>query len=139
MQPLSDLSAPLALRYLERIARTAPALTPQTGALLTSLGHAAHRAVEADGSPWGVTEVPVLSLPDRPPGDLLLRLVKESRRPFPALRAVDAPTWEGFVDAVTAREGTTVGRPMVDGLVRLGWLLRQVDLRYGDSAAELGD
>ena len=136
LSSLSDLTAPLAVSYLERIERTAAALTTGSGAALTALGYAAHTAVEADGGPWGVVEVPVLGdLParrgGRPPQDLLLRVVKATRRPFPSIRAVDGPTWEGFVTARTAATDPPLDRALVDGILRFGWVLRQVDLRYG--------
>ena len=136
---LSDLTAPLAIAYLDRIARPTPGLTPESGVRITSGGYAAHMAVEADGVPFGVTTIPVLgTLPDlrggRAPQDLLLRVVKATRRPFPGLRAVDGPTWEGFVSRRLGRlqrAGAELERPLVDGLLRFGWILRQVDLRYG--------
>ncbi len=134
---LSDVTAPLAIDYIERIRRPTPALTEERGVQLTSAGYAAHLAIEADGTVFDVTEIPVLgTLPDlrrgRPPQDLLLRVVKATRKPFPAIRAVDDPTWEGFVTRRMARLGQDVEleRGLVDGLLRFGWVLRQVDLRY---------
>lgn len=135
---LSDLTAPLAVAYLDRIDRTAPDLTVRAAAALCATGYGAHLAVEADAGAFGVSELPVLgTLPDlrggRPPQDLLLRVVKATRRPFPAIRAVDGPTWEGFVAARTAASEPPLARALVDGLLRFGWVLRQVDLRYGTS------
>lgn len=142
LRSLSDLTAPLAVSYLERIGRPLADLTLHDGARIVSAGYAAHLAVEGDGAPYGVTSMPVLAtLPDlrhgRAPGDLLLRVVKATRRPFPALCAVEPATWEGFVaerTARTARTGSDLGRELVDGLLRFGWILRQVDIHYGLAA-----
>ena len=136
LSSLSDLTAPLAISYLDRIGRPTPWMTPEAGVLVTSAGYAAHMAVEADGGPFGVTTLAVLgTLPDlrrgRPPQDLLLRVVKATRKTFSAIRAVDELTWEGFVSRRMARVGEELDRPLVDGLLRFGWVLRQVDLRYG--------
>jgi hypothetical protein len=79
-----------------------------------------------------VTAIPVLgTLPERPPADLLLRVVKATRRSFETIRAVDGPTWEALVTIVAARAGADLERGLVDGLLRFGWVLRQVDLAYG--------
>jgi hypothetical protein len=132
LRSLSELTAPLALGYLERIGRATPDLTTEVGVLITTTGYAAHLAVEADGKPWGVTEMPVIgSLPPTPTGDLTLRLIKASRRSFYALRAVDGPTWESFVSRRTAATDPPLQRGLVEGLLQFGWLLRQTDIHYG--------
>lgn len=132
LRSLSDLTSPLALTYLERIGRPIQALSPEAGARITSTGYAAHLAVESDAPAFGVTAIPVLgTLPERPPADLLLRVVKATRRSFETIRAVDGPTWEALVTIVAARAGADLERGLVDGLLRFGWVLRQVDLAYG--------
>lgn len=147
---LSELTADLALQYLERIRHPLAALTLEEGVTLVTRGYAAHLAVEADPAAYGAgREVPVLgTLPEpregRPPRDLLLRVVKATRRPFPGIRAVSDDVWAGFVIAVTERtqagheEGRVIDRSVIEGLLRFGWVLRQVDLRYGQGADQGG-
>jgi hypothetical protein len=144
---LSELTSDLALRYLERIRGPVSSLTLEAGATLVTRGYAAHQAVEAGPAAFGAgREVPVIgTLPDlhkgRPPQDLLTRVVKATRRAFPGIRAVPGDVWEGFVVATTERtqaadDGPRVlDRTVVDGLLRFGWVLRQVDLRYGQGSA----
>lgn len=139
---LSELTSDVALRYLERVRHALAALTLEDGVTLITCGYVAHRAVEADSAAYGCgPEVPVLgNLPDlrkgRPPQDLALRVVKASRRNFDRIRAVSDDVWEGFVVATTARIQASEGGPrvldrtVVDGLLRFGWILRQVDLHY---------
>lgn len=153
LRSLSELTSRLAIEYLERIGRvrdvsytrpTKPAeLRLAHGVAVTTAGYAAHVAVETDPAAFGVTDVPVLgTLPDprggRPPQDLLLRVVKTTRRPFPSVRAVNDEVWSGLVDCATWRAHTRAGpdelpldRSVVDALLRFGWVLRQVDLHYG--------
>ncbi|MCU4186915.1 hypothetical protein K6U06_21295 [Acidiferrimicrobium sp. IK] len=143
LSSLSDLTAPLAISYLDRVGKPTPWMTPAAGVRITSAGYAAHMAVEADGAAFGVESVPVLgTLPDlrrgRPPQDLLLRVVKATRKTFPVIRAVDDLTWEGFVSRRMARVDDELNRPLVDGLLRFGWVLRQVDLRYGLEPEKVG-
>ncbi len=143
LRSLSELTSVVALQYLERIAKPTPALTLANGVSLTTGGYAAHLAVEADPAAFEVADVPVLAtLPPlrngRPPQDLVLRVVKATRRSFPSLCAVAPEVWEGLVDASTRRaddrtvaDAEPLDRPVVDALLRFGWLLRQVDLHYG--------
>lgn len=147
---LSSLTTQLAIDYLDRLARPIPALTPASGVQLVASGYAARLAVERDPARFKAPEqLPELaSLPPirrgRPPQDLLTRAVKATRRGFPAVRAVPPGVWDGFVLLLTAR--THEGLPeddggedgpgllageVVDGLARLGWVLRLVDVRYG--------
>ena len=142
---LSSLSAPLALDYLERLARPIPALTAEVGVQIVSRAYVAHLVVEGDPPAFGAADVPVLgTLPPlrrgSPPQDLLTRVVKASRRNFEVIRAVSSPVWEGFVRSLTRRAHDQVPDPgpdglvavaVVDGLARFGWVLRQVDLHYG--------
>lgn len=140
---LSELASSLALSYLDRIRRPLAALTLEQGVTLVTRGYAAHRAVEADPAAYGAgPDVPVLgTLPEardgRPPRDLLLRVVKATRRPFPGIRAVSDQVWDGFVVATTRRTQAggggerVIDRSVIEGLLRFGWVLRQVDLRYG--------
>jgi hypothetical protein len=150
---LSELTTFLALGYLERIRRPWPALTLPLGARLVTRSYAAHLAVEDDPRRFGATDVPVLgNLPEarngRPPQDLLTRVVKASRRQFKLICAVSPETWDGFVTCCTYRvHEEAAGAPkaddgeetidpwldpgLVDGLSRFGWVLRQVDLFYG--------
>jgi hypothetical protein len=67
-------------------------------------------------------------------------VVKASRRSFELIRAVPTPVWDGFVRDLIRRahdETPDVGpdellaSPVIDGLARFGWVLRQVDLHYG--------
>ncbi len=145
---LSELSTSLALDYLERLSRPWPALTPSIGARLVARSYTAHMAVEADPAAFGAVDVPVLdTLPpargSRAPQGLLNHVVKASRGPFPAVCAVSPGTWEGFVtccmyrvheDARRASPGSEtsewLGRPVVDGVARFGWVVRQVDIFY---------
>lgn len=141
---LSSLSAPLALDYLDRLARPIPALTPSTGVGLVTRAYVAHMVVERDGPAYGVESggLALIALPPlrrgRPPQDLLNRVVKASRRSFDAVRHVPAPVWDGFVLSLVRRvhdpaatDDSLLDVPVVDGLARFGWVLRQVDLRYG--------
>ncbi|HLH47349.1 MAG TPA: hypothetical protein VKV25_09330 [Acidimicrobiales bacterium] len=143
---LSTLTSALAVEYLERIKHALKALRLEDGVYVTTRAYAAHLAVEADPAAYGATDVPVLgTLPaarnGQAPRDLLNRIVRASRRGFDHLRAVDGAVWEGFVDATTWRvherrasggeDAAYLDPLVVDGLVRFGWLLRQVDLHYG--------
>ena len=60
VQSLSSLTAPLALDYLDRLARPIPALTPQTGVQIVSRAYVAHLVVEADPAAFGAADIPVL-------------------------------------------------------------------------------
>jgi hypothetical protein len=141
---LSSLSAPLALDYLERLQRPLPALTPEMGVQIVTRAYMAHVAVEDDPAAFGAADVPVLgTLPPlrrgSPPQDLLTRVVKATRRGFELIRALDTPVWDGFVRTLVALvHGQAGDAPdglvsieSVDGLARVGWVLRQVDLHYG--------
>lgn len=148
---LSALTTDLAERYLERLARPIPSLTPGAGVQLVTRGYAARVALERDPARFGVTVAPPpLPLPalrnGRPPQDLLTRAVKATRRKFAAHRVVSEGAWDGFVVLLTARvhesegpRGATgedadpgpVAIDVVDGIARFGWVLRMVDVRYG--------
>ena len=99
VQSLSSLTAPLALDYLDRLARPIPALTPQTGVQIVSRAYVAHLVVEADPAAFGAADIPVLgTLPPlrrgSPPQDLLTRVVKATRRNFEVIRALSSPGME---------------------------------------------
>ncbi|MBO0748492.1 MAG: hypothetical protein J2O47_09070, partial [Acidimicrobiaceae bacterium] len=84
---LSALTAPLAMSYLDRIARPLTAMDLGTAVHLTTRGYAAHVVVEERGGEIGIETVPVASgLPPMkrgaPPQDLLNRVVKITRRNF---------------------------------------------------------
>jgi hypothetical protein len=141
---LSTLTTPLALEYLDRLARPIPTLTPEIGVQIVGRAYVGHMVTEDDPQSVGATAVPLLNLPPlrrgHPPQDLLTRVVKASRRHFERTRAVPGPVWEGLVRdlARRAHERTPDVDPadllalaVVDGLARFGWVLRQVDLRYG--------
>lgn len=140
---LSELTSRLALSYLERIRHPLASLTFESGVVLTSRGYLAHMAVEDDPARFGAgREVPIIgTLPDfrkgRPPQDLLNRVVKATRRGFEQIRAVPDDVWAGYVLCVTGHihdeddEVAPLDSTVVDSLVRFGWVLRQVDLRYG--------
>lgn len=148
LRGLSALTTPLAMSYLDRIARPLTAMDLGTAVHLTTRGYAAHLVVEERGGEIGIESVPVLSgLPPMkrgaPPQDLLNRIVKVSRRTFETVRAVSWGTWEGLV-VITARRTHAGRRPgpdkelppaldvaIIDALLRFGWVLRQVDLFYG--------
>ena len=139
---LSPLSTPLLSTYLERIGRPLAELGFDGGALAGTHGYAAHLAVEADPAAYGATDVPVIGdLPParrgRPPADLLNRVVRATRRGFEHIRAVDDDVWSGLCACVTYRVHEAAGADgpfaepvVVDALVRLGWVLRQVDIHY---------
>ncbi len=141
----SQLSAALLGGYLERIGRPLSGLSREAGMLAGGEGYAAHLAVEADPLAYGAKDVPVLgSLPPirrgRPPADLLTRAVRATRKGFEHIRAVDDDVWSGLVSCATYRvheaagEGGPFAAPVVvDALVRLGWVLRQVDIHYGQA------
>ncbi|MDQ6783112.1 MAG: hypothetical protein M3063_06665 [Actinomycetota bacterium] len=140
---LSDLTSQLALSYLERIRHPIKALTFESGVSLTARGYLAHMAVEDDPVRFGAgAEVPIIgTLPDlrkgRPPQDLLNRVIKATRRGFEQIRAVPEGVWAGYVLCVAGHThaggdpGDLLDPSVVDSLVRFGWVLRQVDLRYG--------
>lgn len=142
LSSLSPLSAPLLCAYLERIGRPLAELGFDGGALAATQGYGAHLAVEADPAAYGATDVPVLGdLPParrgRPPSDLLNRVVRATRRGFGHIRAVDDDVWSGLCACVTYRVHEAAGADgpfaepvVVDALVRLGWVLRQVDIHY---------
>jgi hypothetical protein len=139
---LSQLTADVALDYIDRLARPIPSLSPQAAVEIVSRAYAAHLAVEQDPGRYGAVDVPVLgTLPaprrGRPPQDLLTRVVKASRRGFQAIRAVNEAVWDGFVVLLTLRvhevqpdDSELVAGEVVDGLARFGWVLRQVDIQY---------
>lgn len=144
----SPLSSQLAETYLDRIGRPLTHLTLESGAYVTARGYVAHRLVESDPGRYGAAEVPVLgTLPTgRPPADLLNRVVRATRRGFEHVCALDAATWQGYLDATTWRahrrddevcspegEAGYLDPRVIDGLLRFGWVLRQVDLHYGAS------
>jgi hypothetical protein len=67
-------------------------------------------------------------------------VVKASRRGFEMIRAVPGPVWNGFVrgllrlahDPVAdAEQEELLSVEVVDGLARVSWVLRQVDIHYG--------
>ena len=146
---LSPLTSGLVETYLERIGRPLRDLGFDAGAMLVTRGYAAHLAVEADHAAYGAADVPVIGgLPPardgRAPADLLTRVVRATRRGFGRLRAVDDEVWDGFVACSTFRVHRLAGAAgaadepvgfvdpvVVEALVRLGWILRQVDLHYG--------
>lgn len=144
---LSPLTTQLAEDYLDRIARPIPALTPAAGVQVVTRGYAARIAVGREPARFGAAhELPELaSLPERrngrPPQDILTRVVKATRRGFPAVRAVSAGVWDGFALLLTASvhqsqpgtedEPELLAGEVVDGLARFGWVLRLVDVRYG--------
>lgn len=149
---LSELSAPLALDYIDRLRHPLPAMSPVTGVRITTSGYLAQAAVEADPAAYGALDVPVLgTLPAigrRPPQDLSSRVVKATRRNFAAIRAVSDGVWQGLVAIITAAVHDQVALEVevggaqadpgpvwlepsiIDSLLRFGWVLRQVDLHY---------
>jgi len=141
---LSTLTTPLALEYLDRLARPIPTLTPESGVQIVSRSYVAHLVTEGTPEAVGATGVPLFELPPlrrgHPSQDLLTRVVKASRRNFERIRAVPGPVWDGFVRDLTRRAhdrapeadpGDLLAVAVVDGLARFGWVLRQVDVRYG--------
>jgi hypothetical protein len=141
---LSTLTTPLALEYLDRLARPIPTLTPEAGVQIIGRAYVAHLVTEGDPQAVGARAVPLLDLPPlrrgHPPQDLLTRVVKASRRHFERIRAVPGPVWDGLVLDLTRRAhdrtpgvdpADLLALAVVDGLARFGWVLRQVDLRYG--------
>jgi hypothetical protein len=138
---LSPLTSHLAADYIDRIARPFPALSGPVGALVMARAYAAHLAVEADPPRFGAVDVPVLgTLPGlrrngSPPQDLLLRVVKATRKGFELIRAVSTPVWDGFVHCLADRVEVDVPVASIEGLARVGWVLRQVDIHYGLSPA----
>lgn len=140
---LSELTSRLALSYLERIRHPISSLTFDGGVVLTTRGYLAHMVVEDDPLRFGAgPEVPIIgTLPDfrrgRPPQDLLNRVVKATRRGFEQIRAVPDDVWAGYLLCVTGHAHATspddalLDSSVVDSLLRVGWVLRQVDLRYG--------
>jgi hypothetical protein len=141
---LSTVTAPLALEYLDRLARPIPTLTAEAGVQIVSRSYVAHLVTEGNPEAFAATEVPVVELPPlrrgHPPQDLLTRVVKASRRNFARIRAVPEPVWDGFVRDLARRTHERVpdvdpkdllALEVVDGLARFGWVLRQVDQRYG--------
>jgi hypothetical protein len=154
VRSLSTLSSPLALNYLERIQHPMASLGLGSGVFVITRGYVAHLAVEGGPTAYGAADIPVLgTLPPlrrgRPPADLLTRAVKATRRGFVGIRAVNDSVWDGFVFATVGRvhdreqrdanargdagplEAGYLDPVVIDGLVRFGWVLRQVDLHYG--------
>jgi hypothetical protein len=141
---LSALTAPLAVAYMDRLARPIPSLTPEIGVQLVGRAYVGHLLVEADPARVGAPDVPVIgTLPalknGRPPQDILSRVVKVSRgRTFPPLCALSPRAWDGFVHCLTKRAHDMAPRgddlvsvEVVDGVARFAWILRQADLHYG--------
>ncbi|MGI8492216.1 MAG: hypothetical protein ACR2KC_03515 [Acidimicrobiales bacterium] len=140
---MSELTTSVALDYLDRLARPLRALTPAAGVRVTTRGYLAHVAVEATPAAYGVDAgrglsilgtLPALNRHGQAPRDLATRVVKATRRNFAAIRALPEPVWDGFVEAVVhEEEAREVGfdSAVVEGLLRFGWVLRQVDLHYG--------
>jgi hypothetical protein len=144
---LSALTAALALDYLDRLARPVPALSLEVGVQIVTRSYVAHLVTERDPVSFGATDVPVLGTfpPLRrgsPPQDLLVRVVKATRRNFELIRALSTPVWDGYVRDLTYRAHDAapdagpddlLAPAVVDGLARVGWVLRQVDLHYGQA------
>jgi hypothetical protein len=154
---LSELTSPLVVSYVERVARPVNAMPLATGARIMARGYTGHLVVEEDPGLVGAEFVPVLgTLPPlrrgRPPQDLLSRVVKVSRRQFWPVCALSPDAWDAFSLVSTAHvhdEAELAGIPreeeeedeakapayldeaLVDGLLRAGWVVRQVDLAYG--------
>ena len=148
---LSGLTAPLAVDYLDRLRRPLPSMTPTMGVQILGRAYVAHMAVEHDPALYRASDVPVVGTlpPSRDghaPADLLNRVVKISRRSFEAVCALSPRMWEGFAYGLTVRvhqmprdteepqrrwADEPVALAAVDGLARVGWLLRQVDIHYG--------
>ncbi len=140
---LSSLTAPMAVNYMDRVARPVPTLTPEIGVQIVGRVYAAHLLVEEDPARYGAADVPVLgTLPPlkkgRPPQDLLTRVVKASRRNFALICAISPSAWEGFVWCLTKRAHDSaasadalIPTDVVDGIARFAWVLRQVDIHYG--------
>jgi hypothetical protein len=142
---LSSLTSPLALDYLDRLKRPIPTLTPSAGVQIVTRSYLAHVVTERDPRPFGAFDIPVLgTLPPlkrgSPPQDLMTRVVKASRSGFEMIRAVPGPVWNGFVrgllrlahDQVAgADENELLSVEVVDGLARVSWVFRQVDIHYG--------
>jgi hypothetical protein len=149
---LSVLTSELTVAYVERVAAPMSAMSLATGARCIARGYVAHLLIEEDPAAFGVVDIPVLgTLPPlrrgRPPQDLLTRVVKATRRHFYSVCCLSPEAWDAFLVATTAeihaealagatdgedREGAGLLAPeLVDGLLRTGWLLRQVDLAYG--------
>ena len=61
---LSSLTAPLALDYLDRLARPIPALTPRVGVQIVSRAYVAHLVVESDPAAFGAAADPRILLAD---------------------------------------------------------------------------
>jgi hypothetical protein len=147
---LSPLTTPLAMDYLERLIRPLPEMTLEMGVQTVGRAYVAHMVVEANPSPYGVPDVPVLgTLPPvrkgRAPQDLLNRVVKASRRGFETICALPVPVWEGFVYGLTVRahqvprtSDPPVRLATVEGVARVGWILRQVDIHYGTEPERRG-
>lgn len=164
---LSPLTSPLVVDYVNRVAGPIKSMSPSAGARVVARGYVAHVVAEKDPKVVGAPDVPVLGdLPPldkrgQPPRDLMMRIVKASRRHFERVCALTLDGWDAFVmvslahvhdDAEllagaggsdTGEQGGAGGKhgepdgpaylseEVVDGLLRTGWLLRQVDLAYG--------
>lgn len=148
---LSALTSTLAVDYMDRLGRPIPSLTPEIGVQLVGRAYVAHLVVESDPGRFGAPDVPVWgTLPPlkhgRPPQDLMSRAVKISRgRTFAPLCALTPPCWEGLVLCLTRRahdmappDADRLPVPVVDGVARYAWILRQVDLHYGLEPERLG-
>jgi hypothetical protein len=147
VRSLSSLTSPLAMDYLDRLTRPIPALTPTAGVQIITRSYVAHLVTERDPVAFGGLDVPVLgTLPPlkrgSPPRDLLTRVVKATRGGFDMIRAVPAPVWNGFVRSLVRLAHDEAGESppygllaveSVDGLARVGWVFRQVDLHYGQA------
>lgn len=140
VEDLSSLTTPLLTSYVERVRRPLSALPLDVGLTLGLRGYLAQQLLELEAARFGIVDIPVMGgLPERPPQDLLVRVVKASRGGFWRLRALNDDTWNGFVGLAMWRAHKQVPpspkvsypmREVVDGLLRVGWLLRQVDLFY---------
>lgn len=137
---LSALTTPLLTGYVERVRRPLSQLPVDVALTLGMRGYLTEQLIEQEPERFGIVDIPVMGgLPERPPRDLLVRVVKASRGAFPRLRAVNDGVWSGLVSLAMWRahqqipaspEGTYPIREVIDGLLRIGWLLRQVDLFY---------
>lgn len=147
LQSLSPLSERLALAYVERVGQPMAAMPLAAGARVVVEGYLAHLAIERAPRDFEIDDIPVhgtfppLNRHGRPPQDLLTRVVKVTRRHFETVCALSPDEWSALVAAVTAAVHARVGETeegkgllapeLVDGLLRTGWVLRQVDLAYG--------
>ncbi len=110
---LSSLTAPLALQYLDRLARPIPTLTAETGVQIVSRSYLAHMVTERDPGAFGASEVPIVDLPPLRRGSPAAGSADPGRQGDPAQvssASGPSPSRSGTPSSATSPAGSMTAR-----------------------------